>query len=117
VARETFTRLVDDLDGGEAQETVTFALDGYSYEIDLSSKNATKLRNTLAPYVEGGSRVSGRTAARARRGGAQSRGTAAAEREQNQAIRAWALRKGIDVAPRGRIKQEVLDQYHKRAGR
>jgi hypothetical protein len=108
--------LIDDLDGSEAQETVKFGLDGYAYEIDLSTKNATKLRKELAPYVNSGSRVSARTGVR-RGGASRSRGAAPAEREQNQAIRAWAQRKGIAVAPRGRIRQEVIDQYHRTAGR
>ena len=60
MAKETITRLIDDLDGGEAAETVTFGLDGHSYEIDLSTKNATKLRNALAAFVENGSRTSSR---------------------------------------------------------
>jgi hypothetical protein len=115
VARKTVTQLVDDIDGGEAHETVKFGLDGYVYEIDLSTKNANKLRTVLAAYVEKGSRLPGRMPAAGRRGG---RGRqASAEREQNQAIRAWAQRKGIAVAPRGRIRQEVIDEYHRRAGR
>ena len=115
VAKETVTRLIDDLDGGEAAETVMFGLDGQTYEIDLSTKNATKLRNALAAFVENGSRTSSRAAGVSRAG--RGRSTAAAEREQNQAIRAWALRKGIDVAPRGRIKAEVVEQYQRSAGR
>jgi len=115
VAKETITRLIDDLDGGEAVETVTFGLDGHSYEIDLSTKNATKLRNALAAFVDSGSRVSGRSGVTSRSG--RGRSTAAAEREQNQAIRAWAQRKGIEVAPRGRIKAEVVEQYQRSAGR
>jgi hypothetical protein len=113
VARETFTKLIDDLDGGEAHETVKFGLDGHSYEIDLSTKNANKLRNALSGYVENGTRVTGRASAGIGRG----RGTAVAERDQNKAIRAWAQRKGLDVAPRGRIKQDVVEQYHREAGR
>ena len=116
MAKETITKLIDDLDGGEAQETVKFGLDGHSYEIDLSTKNANKLRNALAPFLENGTRV-GRAAAAMRLGGGRGRGGAVAEREQNKAIRAWALRKGLDVAPRGRIKQDVVDQYHREAGR
>jgi hypothetical protein len=115
VAKETITRLIDDLDGGEAAETVLFGLDGHSYEIDLSAKNAAKLRNAMAAFVENGSRTSGRVASLGR--AARGRSTAAAEREQNQAIRAWAMRKGIDVAPRGRIKAEVVEQYQRSAGR
>src|SRR5262245_22435043 len=65
VAKETFTRLIDDLDGGVAHETVTFGIDGSTYQIDLSSKHAKKLRADLAPYIESGNRVS----LRATRGG------------------------------------------------
>jgi Lsr2 len=116
VAKETITKLIDDLDGGEAQETVKFGLDGHSYEIDLSTKNANKLRNALAPYLENGTRMTGRAAATAGRGGSRIRGVVG-EREQNKAIRSWAQRKGIAVAPRGRIKQDIVDQYHREAGR
>jgi hypothetical protein len=114
VAKETITKLIDDLDGGEAHETVKFGLDGHSYEIDLSSKNANKLRNALAPYLEHGTRVSGRVGTF---GAPRSRGGATGDREQNKAIRAWAQRKGIEVAPRGRIKSDVVEQYHREAGR
>jgi hypothetical protein len=116
VAKETVTRLIDDLDGSDAQETVSFALDGSLYEIDLSAKNAKKLRSELAGYVDKGTRISGRAVAASLRSG-RSRGTAAADRQQNQAIREWAVRKGMPVAPRGRIKQEIVDLYHKSAGR
>jgi Lsr2 len=118
VAKETITKLIDDLDGSEAHETVRFGLDGYSFEIDLSTKNATKLRNALSTYVDNGTRVSGRGSYGAgRSSAARGRGGATAEREQNKAIRTWAKRKGIAVAPRGRIKQEVVNQYHQQAGR
>jgi hypothetical protein len=110
------TRLIDDLDGGEAHETVTFGLDGHAYRIDLSTKNAKRLRSELAAYVEKGTRVAGRAVSAVRVGG-RPRGSAAADRQQNQAIREWAVRKGMAVAPRGRIKQEIVDQYHKSAGR
>lgn len=118
MAKETITKLIDDLDGGEAHETVKFGLDGHSYEIDLSTKNANKLRNALAPYVDNGTRLSGRSLSFAGRGGgSRGRGGAVAEREQNKAIRAWAQRKGLGVAPRGRIKQEIVELYHREAGR
>jgi nucleoid-associated protein Lsr2 len=118
VAKETITKLIDDLDGGEAQETVKFGLDGHSFEIDLSTKNATKLRSALAPYVESGTRLTGRTfSIGGRSSGGRPRTGAVGEREQNKAIRAWALRRGLDVAPRGRIKVDVVEQYHREAGR
>ena len=117
MAKETITKLIDDLDGGEAHETVKFGLDGHSYEIDLSTKNATKLRNVLTPYLDSANRVSGRVAPPSRRVAGRGRGSVPAERDQNQAIRAWAQRKGLEVAPRGRIKHEVVEQYHREAGR
>jgi Lsr2 len=115
VAREVITKLVDDLDGGVAHETVRFGLDGRNYEIDLSTKNAKKLRSELAAFVERGSRVSPRGGAGAARGGA--RGLAPLGRDHNRAIREWAQAKGFEVAPLGRIKQDVVDAFHQRAGR
>jgi hypothetical protein len=110
VSKETFTRLIDDLDGGVAHETVTFGIDGSTYQIDLSSKHAKKLRADLAPYIESGSRVS----LRAVRG---TRGRAATDKDVNRSIREWALAQGYDIAPRGRIKQEIVDEYHRTGGR
>ena len=60
MAQKVQVLLVDDLDGGEADETVTFALDGKTYEIDLTTSNADKLRGLLDPYVKGGRRTGGR---------------------------------------------------------
>ena len=57
MAKETITRLIDDLDRSEADETVKFGLDGVQYEIDLSTKNATKLREALKPYIKAGTRI------------------------------------------------------------
>jgi hypothetical protein len=115
VAKETVTRLLDDLDGGVAHETVKFALDGHSYEIDLSSKNAKKLRGDLAVFVEHGSRVSSRTAA----GGLarRTRHAGGADKDQNRLIREWALSNGFDVAERGRIKQDIVEAFHRAGGR
>ena len=110
MAKETLTRLIDDLDGGVAHETVRFGLDGHQYEIDLSSKNATKLRKELAVFVEHGSRVSNRALATSRRGGRS--GAARSQADENRAIREWAQASGYDIAERGRIKQEIVDAYH-----
>lgn len=114
MAKTTIVQLVDDLDGSEAAETIKFGLDGYSYEIDLSNKNASKLRNALQVYVDHGTRVSSRSAAARSTGG---RRAAGAERDQNKAIRAWAIRKGYDVAPRGRIRSDIVEAYNREAGR
>ena len=113
MARQTVTRLVDDLDGGVAHETVRFGLDGQQFEIDLSTRNAKKLRNELAPFVEHGNRISSRVT----RPGRVPATRTVAGRDQNRAIREWAQAKGYDIAPRGRIKQDVVEAFHQRSGR
>src|ERR1700710_408070 len=86
MAKKVTVTLVDDFDGeGAADETVEFALDGVSYEIDLSSKNATKLRRDLKQWVEAGRRVGGRR--RGRSSAPSGRGRASIDREQSAAIR------------------------------
>ena len=52
MAKRIITDTVDDLDGAPGAETVTFALNGVVYEIDLTSKNAKKLESALAPFIE-----------------------------------------------------------------
>lgn len=114
MAQKVLVSLVDDLDGSEAEETVEFGLDGVSYEIDLSSENAEELRDALAQYVEHARRAGGRKRA-GTRGAAKAPGrSAAVDREQNQAIRAWARKNGYEVSDRGRIPSEVVEAYHKR---
>lgn len=112
VAQKVQVILVDDVDGGEADETVLFALDGSSYEIDLSTANAKKLRDSVAPYVAAARKVGragGRGAgARAGRG----RGSAAMDREQAAAIRDWARKSGLKVSDRGRIPANIVEQYN-----
>lgn len=103
-------RLVDDLDGGDAAETVRFSLDGRHYEIDLGEDNAAALREVLDKFVTAGRR---RRGPRTLRVAAAS--TAAVDREQNQAIRRWASTNGFTVAEKGRLPQHVLDAFHQRA--
>jgi Lsr2 len=112
MAQKVTVTLVDDLDGGTAEETVEFGIDGVSYEIDLSAGNAGKLRDSLADYVSNARKAGGRRKATgpARRAGS---GRASVDREQNAAIREWARKNGYNVSDRGRIPAEVLDAYHK----
>ena len=111
MAQKVTVALVDDIDGGAADETLEFALDGKGYEIDLSSTNAEKLRDALASYV-----AAARKAGGTRRRGSTNSGIAAprpkVDREQNQAIRDWARERGKKVSDRGRIPAEVLEEYH-----
>src|SRR5262245_3664836 len=104
MARQTIVRLVDAIDGKPAKETVTFALDGVAYEIDLNAKNADKLRKTFTPYVEkarkAGIRPPGRSG---RRASARS----SHHRDQAVQIRAWAKQHDIGINERGRIPARI----------
>jgi hypothetical protein len=119
MAQKVQVLLVDDLDGGEASETVPFAIDGSSYEIDLSSKNAEELRDAFAKYV-GAARKAGRTPASSsgRSSGGSSRrsgGSASMDRDQAAAIRSWAKKQGLQVSDRGRIPASIITQYNQNA--
>lgn len=103
-------RLVDDLDGKAADETVEFGIDGKNYEIDLSTGNAGRLRDALADFVASGRRAGGRR--RASAAVATPARRPSIDREQNQAIREWARKRGMKVSDRGRIPAEVLESYH-----
>ena len=107
MAQKVQVILVDDVDGGEASETVSFALDGVSYEIDVSEANAAKLRDALAPWVGHARRVGGRAGGRAR--GGKSRPTS--ERTDLSDVRTWARENGYDLADRGRIPANVIDAF------
>lgn len=108
MAQKVHIVLEDDLDGSEATETVSFGLDGTSYEIDLNADNADKLREALALYIGHARKATGSSGRRARRGGAASgsgAGTSAKE------IRDWARANGHTVPERGRIPADVKEAY------
>ncbi|AGP51600.1 MULTISPECIES: histone-like nucleoid-structuring protein Lsr2 [Streptomyces] len=105
MAQRVVVTLSDDLEGGEAEETVTFGLDGRLYEIDLNSANASKLRDALAPYVEAGRK-------RARSGKTYRRTAVAPD---PAAVRAWARSNGMEVPPRGRIPKKVYEAFDESA--
>jgi hypothetical protein len=120
MAQKVQVILVDDVDGGEATETVSFALDGVSYEIDVSEPNAAKLRDALAPWVGHARRVGGRSGGssggtRARSGGSsggsgRSRGNS---KHDLSDVRSWARENGFQVSDRGRVSSEVIAAYEK----
>ena len=104
MAQRVIVTLEDDLGGGPADETIRFAFGGTEYEIDLSSKNATKFRKKLAPFIE--------HARKTGRGQPRRPPRAAASRQRSGDIRAWAKEHGVAVSERGRIPASVLEQYH-----
>lgn len=111
MTHQTTVALIDDIDGGKAAETVAFALDGASYEIDLSGRNAKELRKTLAPFAAAGRLVQAPRTLRAsgRRSAGHKGGRVGGQPQA--AVREWALSQGIEVNPRGRIPAAVLERY------
>ncbi len=105
MARRVLVVLVDDLEGGPADETVVFALDGREYEIDLSSERAEGLRESLEPYVVAGRRrpASGKKD----KSGMRKSGS----RPDLAQIRDWARKNGVAVSKRGRISASVIEKY------
>lgn len=99
--------LIDDLSGGEATETVEFALDGVTYEVDLSDSNAAKLREDFAQWIGVARRSGGRR--QTRRGGRG--GGSGASREELARVREWGRENGFQVSDRGRVSRELQDAY------
>jgi hypothetical protein len=111
VAREVFEKLVDDLDGRDAAETVRFGLDGGSCEIDLSKRNAAALRKALGPYISAARRSSNRSAGSRRRSTSSPSSTKSSRNDDIAQLREWAGANGLAIPSRGRIPQAVVAQY------
>lgn len=106
MARKVVTLLEDDLDGSEASETVSSALDGTEYEIDLTNDHANELRGALERFTKVARKTSGGRARLAgRKSSSRDRGPDA------KAVRQWAAENGIQVNTRGRIQAEVVEKY------
>ena len=111
MAKQIITVLTDDLDGGDADRTIEFGLDGVNYTIDLSEKNAGKLRKALDPYLSAASKV-GRIGTSGRIASRSSAPSSRSNRDQNQAIREWAAKNGYEVSERGRIPASIAEAFH-----
>lgn len=109
MAKHTTVLLEDDLDGGKADETVAFAVDGKAFEIDLSAKNAQKLRKAMAAYVSAGRRVGKATS-----GGYRATQHASSSPREAAEMRAWAQQNGYEIGDRGRIPSDVREAYRHR---
>ena len=105
MAKKTVVLLEDDIDGSEAKETVSFALDGSEYEIDLNEGHASELREALTRFTAAGRKVSGG------RGRPAARTKASHGGPDAKAVRMWAADNGIQVNTRGRIQAEVMEKY------
>ena len=101
MAQQIHTLFIDDIDGGPAEGTVRFGLDGTDYEIDLSTAHSEELHKVLAAYVTHARKAGGT----ARRGPRGRRGADARK------VREWARTEGIDIKERGRVPAEVIEKY------
>lgn len=104
--------LTDDIDGGPAEETISFSIDGTAYEIDLSAHNAQVLRETLEEYTKAGTKL-GKVQAGGKpaRVGSEKPSGGKLSKEENTAIRDWANKQGLGVSERGRIPSKVVEAY------
>ena len=109
--------LIDDLDGSEGAETITYTVDGVQYEIDLSEKNAKRFRSALEEFIKASRRVEApppapvsitRTGTRRRSSSGTDGGSGRSDLAE---IRKWAQENGHQVAERGRVKKEIIDAY------
>lgn len=105
MAKKTVVVLEDDIDGSEASETISFALDGSEYVIDLNEGHANELRGALSRFTDAGRKVSGG------RGRPAARGKSSQGGPDAKAVRMWAVENGIQVNTRGRIQAEVVEKY------
>lgn len=109
MAKKVQVLLIDDLDGGEADETITFGVDGVDYEIDLSNENAGSLREAIDKFVASGRRIGTPRGTRGtQRASRRGRG---GEGPDPKVVRQWAKENGIEVTERGRVPHAVAEQY------
>jgi hypothetical protein len=104
----TITEFIDDIDGGKADRTITFAVDGITYEIDLSKRNAAGFEKALKPYVEAARRVRRSPNKAATRGGRRGRRESGPDLA---AVREWARENGHAISDRGRVPAAILEAY------
>jgi hypothetical protein len=116
MAQRTIVQLTDDIDGSEATESVSFALDGVAYSIDLNDNNAAELREALAPYIASARREAGR----GRRSGNVTHISSGRRGRTSdfdpKTVRAWAAEHGIAISARGRIPADIVAQYQQAVG-
>lgn len=115
VAQKITTLFIDDIDGGAAEGTVRFALDGTEYEIDLNAEHSEELRSALGKYVSHARKVGGAARRSARVAGRGARGAGSAVNTTE--IRNWARENGYDIKDRGRVPADVVAKYQAAAGK
>ena len=115
MARQITERLIDDLDGSDATQTVEFAYKGKYYTLDLNDNNASDFEDALAPYIAAAEKAGGAQSGRGRRGGKRQSGASGSPGEVSdyspKDVRAWAQANDVEVPARGRIPGKVIEQF------
>ena len=114
MAQKIQTLFIDDIDGGQAEGTVRFALDGSEYEIDLSAQHSDELRSALGKYVTHARKVGGTVRRAGRAAGRSAKANGAANTTE---IRTWARENGYDIKDRGRVPADLVAKYHAATGK
>jgi hypothetical protein len=114
MAQKITTLFIDDIDGGTAEGTVRFALDGTEYEIDLNAKHSEELRSALGKYVTHARKTGGAARRGGRGAGRAGRGTGPALNTTE--VRNWARENGYDIKDRGRVPADLVAKYEAAAG-
>jgi hypothetical protein len=113
MAQKTQVTLVDDIDGSEATQTVTFAYQGVSYEIDLNDDHASALGESFSDWIGSARKVSGPRGPKTRRAGSSVTTAGSSNSRDLNEVRSWLRSQGHQVADRGRISQTLLEEYDK----
>jgi hypothetical protein len=110
MAQKIQTLFIDDIDGGAAEGTVRFALDGTDYEIDLSGKHSDELHTALRKYVDHARKIGGTARRSAAHGGRKPSAI------DTVAVRTWARENGYDIKDRGRVPADLVAKYQESVG-
>lgn len=103
MAMKTIVFLQDDVDGGEADRTVTFSLDGTNFEIELSQANIERLTTAMQPFIDKARRTKGAKSVSSTKSGVDT-----------AQVRMWAREQGLPISDRGRVPAEILDAYREK---
>lgn len=108
MAQKVSVQLIDDIDGTEATQTVSFSLHNRAYEVDLNDAHAAELEDTLDKFIKAARRVGSGSTPRTTRARRSSGG---GSNSDSAKVREWAKSQGIEVNERGRLPKSIVDQY------
>jgi hypothetical protein len=112
MAQRMKIELISDLDGGHADETVHFGIDGTNYQIDLSTADARALRKVLEQYAKAGRKLPASTS---KGGKASASASATIKRDTARKVREWAKDNGYSISARGRVPAGIIEAYQQAA--